>query len=147
MSANVASADSDVFFVTRYDHERDPFEDLAAAVELAQAEDKQILLVVGGWWCGPCIGLERYWAETESIRERLIQNFIVMKVNYGPLNHNERFLSQFAEIHGYPHVFVLDSNGRATIPPVKGLMSGYFDEDRMTAYLDWWTPDSASTVK
>ena len=136
------AADSTVFFVARYDPDRDPFEDLAAAVRIAQADGKRILLVVGGAWCGPCLRLDSFWAETPSIRERLIRSFVVMKVHFGSLNHNERFLSQFAEIHAYPHIFVLDANGKATIPPVRGLGGGIFDEKRFSAYLDWWTPDS-----
>lgn len=140
MNESVEPADSSVFFVTRYDPDRDPFEDLQAAASVAQAENKRIILVVGGNWCLPCIKVARFWAETESIRERLISNFVVVKVNFGPLNHNERFLSQFPEIIGFPHIFVLDSNGKATLPPVEGTGFGLFDEELFPHYLDRWAP-------
>jgi thioredoxin-related protein len=138
ISAGAEPADSNVFFVTEYDPDRDPFEDLDAAVRVAQADNKCIILVVGGNWCLPCIELARFWAETESIRERLIQNFVVVKVNYGPLNRNERFLSQFPEISGFPHIFVLDSDGRTLLPAVERMAFDLFDEELFPTYLDSW---------
>ena len=142
MNESVEPADSSVFFVTKYDPDRDPFEDLQAAASVAQAENKRIILVVGGNWCLPCIKVARFWAETESIRERLISNFVVVKVNYGPLNHNERFLSQFQEIIGFPHIFVLDSDGRTLVPPVEGTGFHLFDEELFPTYLDSWAPQN-----
>ncbi len=139
---SVEPADSNVFFVTKYDPDRDPFEDLRAAVSVAQAENKHIILVVGGNWCLPCIKVARLWAETESIRERLISNFVVVKVNYGPLNHNERFLSQFHEIVAFPHIFVFDSDGRTLLPPVEGTGIHLFDEELFPTYLDSWAPQN-----
>jgi thioredoxin-related protein len=138
INESVEPADSNVFFVTKYDPDRNPFEDLQAAASLAQAENKRIILVVGGNWCLPCIKVARFWAETESIRERLISNFVVVKVNYGPLNQNERFLSQFHEIIGFPHIFVLDSDGRTLLPPVEGTGFSLFDEEIFPTRLDSW---------
>jgi len=144
---DVEPADSNVFFVTSYDPDRDPFEDLAAVVRVAQAEKKRILLVVGGNWCLPCIKVARFWAETTSIRERLIRDFVVVKVNYGPLNRNERFLSQFPEATGFPHVIVLDSNGRTLLSPGEELAFVLFDEELFPAYLDSWAPELGGDVR
>jgi thioredoxin-related protein len=130
-----------VFLVTTYDPDRDPFEDLDAAVRVAQVENKRIILVVGGNWCLPCIKVARFWAETESIRERLIRNFVVMRVNYGPLNRNDRFLSQFPEIVGFPHIFLLDSSGRTLLSPGEEMGFVLFDEELFPAYLDSWTAE------
>ena len=142
INESVEPADSTVFFVTKYDPDRDPFEDLEAAVSLAEAENKHIILVIGGNWCLPCLQLDHFWVETESISERLVRNFVVMKVNVGSLNHNDRFLSQFPDVIGYPHIFVLDSNGKTILPPVKGTGFGLFDEELFATYLDWWAPES-----
>jgi len=142
INESVEAADSTVFFVTRYDPDRDPFEDLEAAVNVAQAENKRILLVVGGNWCLPCIKLVRFWAETESIRERLVRNFVVLKVNYGPVNNNERFLSQFPETIGFPHIFVLESDGRTLLSAGEGMVFELFDEELFPTYLDSWAPES-----
>ncbi len=143
----VEPADSDVFFVKRYDPDRDPFEDLDAAVRVAQAEDKRIILVVGGNWCLPCIRVARFWAETEAIRERLIRNFVVLKVNYGPFNQNEQFLSQFPEILTFPHIFVLDPAGRTLLSPGDGMDLILFDEELFPEHLDSWTAESEEHEK
>jgi len=37
------------------------------------------------------------------------KHFVVLKVNYSKENKNEKFLSRYLKIQGYPHFFVLDS--------------------------------------
>jgi len=138
----VEPADSTVFFVTRYDPDRDPFEDSDAAVQVARAENKRIILVVGGNWCLPCIEVATFWAETQSIRERLIRNFVVVKVNYGPFNNNERFLSQYPEIVGFPRIFVLDQDGKTLLSPEEPMGYILFDEELFPTYLDEWAEDT-----
>lgn len=142
-----APADSNVFFITTYDPDRDPFKDLDAAVRAAQAEGKRIILVVGGNWCLPCIEVARFWAETEAIRERLIRDFVVVKVYYGPFNRNERFLLQFPEILTFPHIFVLDTDGRTLLSLGDGMDSILFDEDLFPEYLDGWTAETEGHEK
>jgi hypothetical protein len=34
-----------------------------------------------------------------------------VKVNVGPENMNEEFLSQYPKAAGYPHIYILDSDG------------------------------------
>jgi len=36
---------------------------------------------------------------------------MVMKVNYSEENRNEAFLSRYPPIPGYPHIYVLESDG------------------------------------
>jgi hypothetical protein len=47
-----------------------------------------------------------------DLAEQLHQGFVVVKVNYSKENKNRRFLSRFPKIPGYPHLFVLDANGK-----------------------------------
>ena len=37
---------------------------------------------------------------------------VTLKVNFSPENKNEPLLSKYGEIPGYPHIFVLDSEGK-----------------------------------
>jgi hypothetical protein len=42
----------------------------------------------------------------------LAQHYLVMKVNYSDENPNAAFLRAYPGIPGYPHIFVLDSDGK-----------------------------------
>ena len=42
----------------------------------------------------------------------MYDNYEVVKVNYSPENKNEKVLSQYPKIPGYPHIFILDKNGK-----------------------------------
>jgi thiol:disulfide interchange protein len=94
-----------------YDEARDPAKDLQAAIAQAQKAHKRILLEVGGDWCMYCnIMDETFDGHPNLIRVR-DNNYITLKVNYSPGNHNEAFLSKYPKIADYPQFFVLDSDG------------------------------------
>lgn len=101
---------ADFLTVGVYDESRDPFADLAETQERANAEGKRILLQVGGNWCRPCVAIGRYMATNEAVRELLDDHYLVMKVTF-PGDHAIEFLSQFPKFEGYPHFFVLESDG------------------------------------
>ena len=94
-----------------YDPARDSFQDLQDAIVVAQDSGKHILLNVGGNWCGWCYTLDAFIKANDDVLELLEANFVVVKVNMSPENGNEKFLSQYPDIHEYPWVFVLDSDG------------------------------------
>jgi thioredoxin-related protein len=100
------------YSVAVYDPARDPAADLAAAVELARATDKRILLQVGGDWCKWCHRLDDYVAAQPAVATAIGKNFIIMKVNSSDENRNEEFLSHYSKVLGYPHWFVLDRDGK-----------------------------------
>ena len=100
------------YVVWDYDETRDPAEDLQVAVERAQAEGKRILLQVGGEWCGWCKLLDGFIHDHQSVSDLIDAEYLIMKVNWSRENHNEAFLGQFPKIRGYPHLFVLDKDGR-----------------------------------
>ncbi len=94
-----------------YDPTADPFMDLQQTVSEATRSDRRILLEVGGEWCIWCHYWEDFLAVDAAVREALTGAFVVLKVNYSPENDNSEFLSQYPEIPGYPHFFVLDTDG------------------------------------
>jgi thiol:disulfide interchange protein len=115
MAGPLAGQDVDrldsIYLVRQYDEERDPFPDLDSAVARATAQGKRILLEVGGQWCGWCRILDRFVEEQPAVAERLAERFVVVKVNYSAANRNERFLSRYPAIPGYPHLYVLERDG------------------------------------
>ena len=106
------AAESHNALADRYDPQRDPTKDLAAASEEAKRSNKNIFVVVGGEWCSWCHTLEHFFQEHSDLEALLDKNYVTMKVSFSQENPNRAFLSHFPYIHGYPHIFILDADGK-----------------------------------
>ena len=95
-----------------FDPARDPAKDVAAAVALAKAQDRRVIVDVGGEWCSWCHTMDRFIAANEDLKSLIDSRYVWVKVNYSKENKNEAFLSQWPRIEGYPHLFVLDRDGK-----------------------------------
>ena len=125
-----------------YDPKRDPAADLKAAIAEAQRDDKRILLEVGGEWCSWCHILNDLFTEDKEISTRLHDNFVVVKVNFSREVKNEKFLSQYPKIDSYPHIYVLEKDGKllhADNLSTMEKMDGY-DRDGVLNFLTYWAP-------
>lgn len=125
-----------------YDPKADPAKDLAAAQAEAARSGKRILMDVGGEWCGWCHRMEAFIVGNPEIRTLLEANYVLLKVHFGDENKNEKFLSAYPKIEGYPHLFVLDANGKllhsqdtGQLEEGKGYHLGRFRE-----FLAKWAP-------
>jgi thioredoxin-related protein len=129
-------------FLPKFDPTRNPNEDLKTAIELAKSTNKTIILDVGGEWCIWCHRIDAFMHNTKEIKSLLDESFIVMKVNFSKENKNEKFLSEYPEIQGYPHFFVLDKNGKLLHSQNTGdLEKGKdYDKDKFVAFLNKWKP-------
>ncbi len=103
---------SDYNSVTKFDPNRDAFKDLQDVVKEAKSTNKRIILDVGGDWCSWCFKLDHLYEENPDLNDYLLSHYIVVKINYSKESKNEKFLAQYPKIPGYPHLFVLDSNGK-----------------------------------
>jgi len=130
----------------RYDPARDPAADLRAAVGEASKSGKRILLDIGGEWCIWCRRLDTFFMKHEDAEEFLRANYILLKINVSKENQNEKFLSGYPPVAGYPHLFVLDSDGSLLRSQDTGaLESGkYHDHDKVMAFLRRWCPKAGS---
>jgi thiol:disulfide interchange protein len=94
-----------------YDPARNPADDLAQAILVAQAENKRILLELGGDWCIWCKYMDEFYATHPDILQYRVDHYVLIKVNVSEDNMNEGFLSQYPTVDGYPHIFILESDG------------------------------------
>ena len=124
----------------KFDPQRDPEKDLKAAVTLAAKSGQRIMLDVGGEWCIWCRKLDKFFQDNKDVSEFLHSNYIVVKVNWSKENKNEKFLGKYPTIKGYPHLFVLDDNGRFLHSQDTGeLESGdHHDRDKVFTFLKKW---------
>lgn len=96
----------------KFDHERDAARDISETIKLAKESGKRILLDVGGEWCIWCHRLDAFIESNKELKELIDKNFIWLKINYSKENKNEKVLSKYPEVAGYPHFFVLDTDGK-----------------------------------
>jgi thioredoxin-related protein len=96
----------------KFDPSRDAEKDIKMAIKSAKKEKKRILLDVGGEWCIWCKRLDKLFTSNEEIIKILEEKYIIVKVNYSKENKNEKVLSKYPKVKGYPHLFVLESTGK-----------------------------------
>ena len=130
------------YTVDHYDDNRDPAEDLKTTIARAKAEKKNILIQVGGDWCGWCKLMSQFIETDDKVKECVSSNYLLMKVTYDQNNKNVAFLSQYPEISGYPHLFVLDSDGKLLHSQgTAELEEGHgYNERVYLEFLEKWKP-------
>ncbi len=137
------------YTVSEYDPLRNPSQDLKDTIRIASKENKNILLQVGGDWCGWCGTLSKFMHDNKAVKKRLSTHYIIMKVNISSENKNADFLSSFPKISSLPHLFVLNSKGgflhsQYTSPLEDG---GSYNEKEMVSFLEKWTPAAQRDLK
>ena len=126
-----------------YDPASDPAADLQKAISRAQKENKRILVEVGGEWCVWCHIMDRYYDSHPELLKLREDHFVLLKVNYSDENTNQKFLSQYPAVDGFPHIFILESDGTLLHSQnTSELEDGQsYDQRRFTAFLvDWVKP-------
>ena len=128
---------------TSFDPQRDPGKDLTLAIKIAGESGKNILIDVGGNWCIWCRIMENWLQENTDVENYLNDNYLLMKVNFSPENKNEKFLSQFPNISGYPHLFVLSPEGKLLHSQDTGLLENgrSYDKKKFLIFLKKWSPE------
>ena len=121
----------------KFDPARNAAADVKAATQAARAQHKQVLVDVGGEWCIWCHILDKFIASHEPVKRLVDENYVVVKVNFSPQNRNEAVLSQWPKVKGYPHLFVLDDQGRLVhSQDTSELEAGKdYDEAKVIAFL------------
>src|SRR5258706_4686379 len=128
--------------VTKYDPKRDAAADIQDAIKEAQRTKKRILLEVGGEWCSWCHTLDKFFETNPDLLALRENNFVTVKINFSEEHENKEVLSRYEAIPGYPHIFVLDSDGKFLYSRgTSALESGKsYDLARLRAFLKQWAP-------
>jgi len=96
-----------------YHPEEDAEKAIAAAVQQAKAENKQVLIQAGGNWCKWCIEFNRFCNADKQLDSVLKKDYIVYHLNYSKENINKPIFAKygFAQRFGFPVFIILDQNG------------------------------------
>ena len=116
-------------------------------IQEAQRTDKRILVEVGGEWCKWCHYLDTFFEKNTDVTAFLKEHFVLVKVNFSPENENKKFLLSYPKPAGYPHLYVLDTDGsllnsQDTAKLEKG--QGYDREVVMEFLKSWAVKESPS---
>ncbi len=124
----------------KFDPTRDAAADIATAVAEAARTHRRVLLDVGGEWCIWCRRLDSLYESHKDLSDYLGEHYVLVKVNYSKENKNEKVLSKYPKIPGYPHYFVLGSDGTLLHSQDTGaLESGKgHDPAKVLAFLKEW---------
>lgn len=141
-----AHADAPVWS-QKFDPARDPAADLQAALAQAKAQGKRVLIDVGGDWCIWCKLLDATFEKETALASQRDASFVTLKVHYdSKQNQNAAFLSQYPKVAGYPHLFVLDANGKLLHSQDTGALELPADQGKghdvakIRAFLTEWAP-------
>lgn len=126
--------------VTVYDPARNAEQDLRDAVAEARRSEKRIILDVGGEWCMWCHRLDAFFEANAQLLALRNKKFIMLKINVSPKNTNQKFLSRYPPIPGYPHLFVLDPNGKLLHSESTGTfeLGSSYSLQKMETFLKRW---------
>lgn len=98
-----------------YDDQRDPFADANAALQLAQKTQRNVMIKVGGNWCGWCMRMEAFLKSNTDVYSELHKHFVVLKINVSDSNENADFMASLPPVQGYPHIYISTAEGKMLI--------------------------------
>lgn len=121
----------------KFDPTRDAAKDVAAATAQAKAQSKRVIVDVGGEWCSWCHILDRFIDDNADVKSLVESKYVWVKVNWSPQNKNEALLSRWPKIKGYPHLIVLDAEGKMLQSQNTGELEAEksYDKAKMLAFL------------
>ena len=130
----------------KFDPTRNAAEDLQATMTKAKAENKRIILDVGGEWCVWCRNMDFFFLQHNDLAKLRDENFVWLKINMSQENENKEFLAKYPEIKGYPHLFLLEKDGAflhsQDTSPLEQEKS--YNLQRFSDFLKEWSPKTSA---
>ena len=132
----------------KFNPSANPNDDLQKAVAEARKENKRIVLDIGGEWCGWCHEMDAFIARNKDLNELREKNFVWLKINFSEENKNAAFLAKYPQIKGYPHLYVLETDGtfirsKDTSELEDGVKS--YNLQKFTDFLNEYAPQKSAT--
>ncbi|MBA4123568.1 MAG: thioredoxin family protein [Acidobacteria bacterium] len=139
-------SNSQVIEREKFDPTKDAARDLQAAIAKAQTEGKRIILDVGGEWCGWCRLMDNYFIKNPALAKLRDENFVWLKINFSEENENKEFLAAYPAIKGYPHLFVLEKDGKLLHSQNTEELEEpkSYNLQKFTDFLKLWSPPKTS---
>mgnify|MGYP000152980394 CR=1 FL=1 len=123
-----------------YDDQRDPFADANAAIKLANASGRNVIIEIGGNWCTWCHKMDDFLAKNPDIYQSLHEKYVLLKINVSDSNENEAFMSALPPVLGYPHMYVSTASGKMILSKdtAELLQDGQYSVKHWLEFIDTW---------
>jgi thioredoxin-related protein len=132
--------------ITIYNPNANARADLKEAIAKASAENKHVLIQVGGNWCTWCVKMHNLFHSNTTIDSLLRANYIWVHLNYSKENKNLSILQEleYPQRFGFPVLVILDKTGKRLHTQDTSLLEsgdGY-DVGKIVGFLKGWIPDA-----
>jgi thiol:disulfide interchange protein len=128
-----------------YNEQADAKQDIAAALVLAKADKKNVLLDFGANWCPDCLVLSTLFDDS-TVKDFREANFHVVQVDVGRFNKNLDISKQYGSPidKGIPAVVVLAPDGHMIDSTADGALESARKSTpaEILVYLRKWAPKS-----
>ena len=124
-----------------YDDQRSPFVDSVAALTLAKATNRQVLIEIGGNWCSWCHKMDTFLTNNPDVYRTLHSNFVLLKINVSDSNENADFMAALPPVLGYPHMYVSNANGKMLLSKdtAELLAGSEYSREYWLTFLNEWS--------
>ncbi|MGX5820101.1 thioredoxin family protein [Chitinophaga lutea] len=126
-------------------------QDMAAAVRKAAADNKHVLLQIGGNWCIWCRRLYKFVHDRPELLQEQDKNYVVYHLNYSKENKNLDILKElgFPQRFGFPVLVILDAKGRRLHTQNTALLESAdsYDEKKIADMLRDWSPQALEPAR
>lgn len=129
-----------------YDPAADAAADLQKAQQEAAANNKHVLVQIGGNWCIWCKRYYKFVQEDSTLNALTEKNYVVYHLNYSKENRNLPVLKQlgYPQRFGFPVLVVLDAQGNRLHTQNSGLLESAdsYDKKKVADMLKQWSPQA-----
>lgn len=132
----------DAQIVKLYDPNANAIRQISDAVEKADAENKHVLIQVGGNWCPWCLKLHNFIEENPEIDSIIKADYVLIRVNYSKENKNPEAMAllEYPQRFGFPVLVILNGEGKRlhTQNTLYLEEDEFYNEKRLKDFLlDW----------
>jgi thiol:disulfide interchange protein len=126
----------------RFDPARNALADYRTALELARAQGKRVIVDVGGEWCVWCKIMDRFFDAHDDLAALRDRHYVWLRVHWSKDQPNTALLARFPRVDGYPHLFVVDADGRLVHSQDTGVLEAgrSYDLAKFRAFLAAYAP-------
>jgi thiol-disulfide isomerase/thioredoxin len=131
-----------------YPTNADAVAEIGEATATAHKENKRVLLVFGGNWCGDCHVLDHAF-HLPTIAPLLNSNFVVVHVDIGRYDKNLDLAKKYhVDLEkGVPEIAVLNGDGTFVYSTADFEKARIMSEEDVIDFLNKWKPQPASAKK
>lgn len=97
-----------------YNPQIDAKKQLDSVIMIAQNQNKNIFVQIGGNWCPWCIKMHKFYTEDQQLDSLMNADFVKLMVNFSKENKNLELMQKFdfPQRFGFPVIVILNSEGQ-----------------------------------